>query len=289
MNANPTVSVIIPTLNAEKEIGQLVSLLSKQTYPVTTVLVVDSASDDSTVDICRGHNHVNVIEIQRKDFDHGRTRDMALRMCSTDIVVFMTQDAVPAQRDLIKNIIAPLQNPDVAVATARQLPKSDATPMEQLVRLFNYPAQSRVRSQQDIPKLGIKTFFCSDVCAAYNRDIFIRLGGFEYPLKTNEDMFYAAKAINSGYKVAYAAEAEVFHSHNLSLKAQYKRNYLLGFEIEKHKELLGDAPLTGEGLRLVRYVSKGLLSKGKLFSFFHFGFDCVARLAGNKMGKLAAR
>ena len=224
--------------------------------------------------------------IKRKDFDHGATRDMALKQSKGEIVIFMTQDALPADKYFIKNLVAPLlADKKMAVVSGRQLPRNDATKMERLVREFNYPDKSNVREKKDLPKYGIKTYYCTDVCAAYNRQIYLELGGFEYPLRTNEDMFYAAVAVKNGYKVAYEASAKVIHSHNMTLKQQYERNYIQGIEIERHKELLGDVSMNSEGTKLVKYVSKELLKKGDIISFVHFGFDCMARYLGNKKGK----
>ena len=214
---------------------------------------------------------------------------MALRASGGDIAVFLTQDAIPADEDFLEKLTAPLKDKSVAVATGRQLPKPEASAMEKLVRSFNYPAESHIRSGDDLPRLGIKTFFCSDVCAAYTREIYLALGGFDYPLKTNEDMFFAARAIHAGYRIAYAAEAQVYHSHNLSLREQYQRNYAQGYEIERHRALLGGVRQESEGLKLVKYVSRELLRRGKLLSFVCFGFDCCARLLGSRAGKQAYR
>lgn len=121
-----------------------------------------------------------------------------------------------------------------------------------------------------------------------------KLGGFESGIKTNEDMFYAANAIRNGYCVGYAAEAEVVHSHNFSLKDQYQRNFIQGYEIERHKHILSSADgesvsQNAEGMKLVKIVSKRMLAEGKVFSWIHFGFDCCARYAGSYMGKRKAR
>ena len=280
------ISVIIPTLNAEKELPDLIRRIRAQKKKVDEIIVIDSESSDRTVKICQD-TKVNLIRISRKEFDHGKTRDMALRASKGDVVVFMTQDAVPANKDFIGNLIAPLSKNGVVVSTGRQLPKKDASKMERLVRLFNYPQESHIRSKEDLQRMGIKTFFCSDVCAAYDRSKYLEIGGFDYPIKTNEDMFFAAKAINAGYCIAYAADALVFHSHNLSLKDQYKRNFIQGYEIERHREQLNNVKQENEGMKLVKYVSKKLLKSGHFFSFIHFGFDCVARLLGSKMGKKA--
>ena len=82
-------------------------------------------------------------------------------------------------------------------------------------------------------------------------------------------------------------QSEVYHSHNLSLAEQYKRNYIQGYELERHKALLGNVSQNEEGWKLVAYVTKKLLAKGRLISFIHFGFDCLARFLGSKMGKRA--
>ena len=286
---SPRVSVIIPTLNAGAQLEDLLTALSTQSYAAGEILIVDSASEDDTVSLCRRREGVRVLPIRREDYDHGRTRDMAMRCCTGDIAVFLTQDAVPAEAAFLERLIRPLADPSVAISVGRQLPRKDATRAEQLVRGFNYPAESFVRSGEDIPRMGIKAFFCSDSCAAYRKEIYLKLGGFEYPLKTNEDMFFAAKALQNGYRIAYAADARVYHSHNFTLRQQYKRNYIQGYEIERHRELLGGASLGSEGLRLVRTVSGQLLKEGAPGSFLGFGLDCCARWLGSRNGRAACQ
>ena len=280
-----TVSVILPVLNAEKELPAVLQALREQTLQPDEILVVDSSSDDRTAEIAR--KSAKVLSVKRKEFDHGKTRDLALRESAGDIVVFLTQDAVPAGKDFLEQLVKPLAQDGVAVVTGRQLPKADATPMERLIRTFNYPEESHVRSEADVARMGIKAFFCSDVCAAYSRKIYEEIGGFDFPLKTNEDMFFAAKAIRRGYRVAYAAEAKVYHSHNFSLREQYARNYIQGYEIERHRELIGEVSQESEGMKLVKFVSTGLLKQGRILSFLHFGFDCIARFLGSRAGKKA--
>ena len=283
------ISVIIPTLNGAEYIVNLIDKFNSQTIRPDEIVVVDSESDDNTVELCRNYDNVRVIEILRKDFNHGGTRDMALRTCNSDFVLFTTQDAVPNNEFYIENLLKPFEDDNVAIASGRQIAREDAWQMEKLVREFNYPSVSHVRSKADLPQYGIKTYFFSDVCSAYRKNIYEQLGGFENPLKTNEDMFFAAKIIENGYKVAYAADAEVIHSHNFSLKEQYKRNAVIGAELEKHKELLNGVSADAEGMKLVKYVSLKLLKKGRIFQFIRFGFDCCARKLGNAMGKRKSR
>ena len=234
-------------------------------------------------------------------------------------MVFMTQDAVPADEFLVEKLVESLfskedqvsarvqqngvkqrndcedrkSNEDcdsqafvqIAVAYARQLPKKDCHIVEQYTRQFNYPKQSRVKTKADIPTLGIKTFFCSDVCAAYRRDLFEELGGFESPVIFNEDMFFAANAIEHGYGVAYAAEAKVVHSHNYTMRQQFHRNFDLAVSQKQHPEIFGQVSSEAEGMKLVKSTIAYLFAIRKPWLVFHFGMQCVGKYAGFWMGR----
>ena len=283
------ISIIIPTLNAEHEIEALLIALDRQSIQPNEILVVDSASEDKTIELVQKHKRVRLLEIDRQDFNHGTTRDMALNESSGDFVCFLTQDAVPVSDDYLKRLVAPMvEDSNIALVSGRQLPKADARRFEQLVRCFNYPDSPSVRSKGDLEKLGIKTFFASDACSAYRRTAYLECGGFDH-VNTNEDMLMAAKFIASGMKVAYEPCAEVYHSHNLTPSQQFARNRAVGFFLETHADDLMHASEIGEGGRLVKAVSSQLLREGNLVEFIAFAVDCCARLLGNRAGRRAAR
>lgn len=283
------VSVIIPTLNAEHEIEDLLAALERQSLRPMEILVVDSASDDDTVPLVKMHEGIRLLQIERCDFNHGATRDMALRATTGDFVCFLTQDALPASDAYLERLVTPMVgDPSIALVSGRQLPKADARRFEQLVRSFNYPDSPSVRSKSDLNKCGIKTFFASDSCSAYRRTAYLDCGGFEY-VNTNEDMLMAARFVASGLKVAYEPGAEVYHSHNLTPSQQFARNRAVGMFLESHSDDLMHASEIGEGGRLVKAVSSQLLREGNLTEFIAFGVDCCARLLGNRAGRSAAR
>lgn len=285
----PSLSVVIPTLNAADEIDSLLDTIEAQSLQPLDILVVDSSSDDGTVDEVAKHPCVNLVRIERKEFNHGSTRDMALRRSAGEFVCFLTQDAVPASNRYLERLVTPfLADDSIALVTGRQLPKADARRFEQLVRKFNYPKVPSVRSKSDLPKYGIKTFFASDTCSAYRRTAYLECGGFDH-VNTNEDMLMAARFIASGLKVAYEPSAEVYHSHNLTPSQQFARNRAVGMFLESHADDLMYASEIGEGGRLVKAVSSELLREGRFSELFAFGFDCCARLLGNRAGRRAAK
>lgn len=293
--AAPTVSVIIPTLNVEREIGALLNRLLSQTLPPTEIFVIDSDSEDRTVEEVEevassgGDSCVRLLEIERGDFNHGGTRRMAADRTSGEFILLLTQDAVPLDETFIECLVSPFSDERVAISTGRQIPKADAVRYEQLVREFNYPRESYVRSSKDLERCGIKTYFTSDVCCAYRRSAYEDLGGFPERCNTSEDMYLAIRAIGKGWSIAYAADAAVLHSHNLTPSQQYRRNLEVGYFLETQKELLDGISETGEGARLVMSVASRLLLEGRVGQLISFFIDCSARLLGNRRGRSIAK
>ena len=282
-------SVIIPTLNGEKQIVSLLETLQTQSLPPSQILVVDSQSDDATVERAQSVAGVRVEMIRRQDFDHGGTRDWAIRRCDSDVVVLMTQDAMPTDGDCMKNLLAPLDDPKVAAVGGRQIAYPDARPFERLIRANNYPAESRVWAQTDIEKMGVRAFLISDVCAAYRKNAYLEVGGFDHPILTNEDMLMAEKLLHAGYKIAYSGKAAVYHSHRFTLRQEYRRNYIIGQTMKRYEERFEHVSETGTGVKLVKNVMLQLVREGHIGECFCFAANCAARFLGNRMGRRAEK
>ena len=282
---NKNVSVIIPTLNAGREIDNLLRKLLKQKRKADEIIVIDSSSDDDTQNICKKYDEVKLLIIDRKKFDHGETRAVAFNEAIGDFVLFLTQDASPSDDGYISNLLLPFQDDKVAMVSGRQYAKNNANEIEKLTRVFNYPGISNVRDEADLPRLGIKTFFASDVCSAYRRSAYEDIGGFDYPIITNEDMVIASKFIYAGYKVAYAADAIVIHSHDYNLKQQFMRNFDIGVCLKIYENNFKNLKVSSEGIKMVKWVIGELLKNGKLGSAIYYAFESACKLAGNKLGK----
>lgn len=269
-----TVDIIIPTYRPDEKFEELLGRLDSQTYPIEKILVINTEKkyweqrnlDKKTTgenSLCK-KTHLEVQHIKAEEFDHGGTRAMAAELCQGDVLLYMTQDAMPADAYLVEHLVNALKNEkQVAAAYARQLPAEDCNICERYVRAFNYPEESKVKTQKDLPILGIKTYFCSDVCAAYRRESYEKLGGFERQTIFNEDMIFAARLIQEGYAVAYEARAKVIHSHNYSGLQQFHRNFDLAVSQADHPEIFGQVKSESEGIRLVKNTATYLLREKK--------------------------
>lgn len=282
-------TAIIPTLNAAATLRRQVQAILDQSAPPDAIIVIDSDSDDGTAELAASMPGVRVMSVKRRTFDHGGTRDMAIRASDTPFVILLTQDALPTDAHWAAALLAPFGDGRVAAVCGRQVARSDARACEKAVRAFRYPDESIVWSSADLPRLGVRGYLLSDVCAAYRRKAYDAVGGFEHPISTNEDMLIAADLLNAGYWLAYSAEARVWHSHNHTLKQEYLRNRLIGEFLVRYSDRFAQTGETGEGLRLVRHVSAELVRQGNPGQLVSFWLDCGARLLGNRAGKRRGR
>ena len=255
----PKISIIIPTLNGAESLAVLLKQITLQTVQVQEIVVVDSQSTDNTVKVAQEFG-AEVLTVEKSEFDHGGTRNWAADRASGDVLVFMTQDAIPADRYTLAKLIQSLWEPEIILTYARQIPYLETIVTDKFLRKFNYPEQGEVRSEEDIITMGIKAFKNSNVCAAYRAKEFEELGGFHAPVVSNEDMLFAAKAIIAGYKVAYAAEALVWHSHNYSCWSLFKRYFDIGASLDYAPvvKLRGKSESAGFGFMFsqLRYIIK---------------------------------
>lgn len=283
------IDVIIPLYKPGKELFTLLDMLKKQTLPIQNIILMNTEEkyfEQLTygTDFSCLYRNVKVFHLSKKEFDHGKTRRMGVQRSDADVFVMMTQDALPADDELLEKLTAKL-NGQVAVAYARQLPKENCRLEERLSRAFNYPDQSSVKSAADLEQLGIKTYFCSNVCAAYRRDIYDAVGGFVKRAIFNEDMFYAAKVIEKGYQIAYEAEAKVFHSHNYTNMQQLHRNFDMGVSQAEHPEIFEKIPSESEGMKLVKITTKQLKEQKLWWRIPAFYVQCAFKYAGYLLGK----
>lgn len=283
------IDVVIPVYKPGRELFTLLDRLRAQTVPIQRIILMNTEKryfDELTrgMDFSDVYENVEVHHLSRDEFDHGATRHRGVELSHGEIFVMMTQDAMPENECLVENLISHLRG-NVAVAYGRQLPAADCSEAERVSREFNYPEQSLIKTIDDLESLGIKTYFCSNVCAAYRRDLYDELGGFIRHTIFNEDMIFAAKALKKGYGVAYEADARVIHSHNYTCMQQLHRNFDLGVSQTDHPEVFRDIPSESEGKKLIREVWKSLYRKKRLYKFPGFVVQCCFRYTGYLLGK----
>lgn len=245
-------TICIPTSNARATWPEFAAALKDQIAKPAEILVIDSESVDGTPELA-AQDGFRVIGIARSDFRHGATRQLAAEIVADcEVIVYLTQDALLASRHAVADLLRAFEDPMVGAAYGRQLPRKAAGPIEMHARLFNYSAVNELHSVSSIPTLGFKTIFFSNSFGAYRRSALQAVGGFPLDVNFGEDTVVAARLVLAGLKIAYVAEAEVFHSHHLSWRQEFERYKCIGELHAEHAWLLREfGGTSGEGIRFL--------------------------------------
>ena len=284
---NKRIDVVIPVYRPGTEFEELIRRLKQQRARIGTIYLMHTkdGTDLEDLECLKEYKNIVIDEIEPEEFDHGGTRDKGMCLSDAEYVLCMTQDAIPADSHLTEHLLQAMEDEMVAVSYARQLPRKNCRLLERYTRSFNYPEQSRVKSRSDLEQLGIKTYFCSNVCALYRKEQYDCLGGFEKSTIFNEDMIYAAGCIQRGYKIAYVAEARVIHSHNYTNLQQFHRNFDLAVSQVQHPEIFEDVKSESEGIRMVKSTAVYLVKSRHSLMVVRLVISSAAKYAGYLLGK----
>jgi rhamnosyltransferase len=278
-------TVIIPTYNAGKQLAKLLESLKAQSL-ACDVLVIDASSSDDTANIAKRAG-ATVTIIEKKSFDHGGTRTLAGTLTDADILIYMTQDALPADCTALENLIKPFSDPMVAAAYGRQLPHPGASPFGGHLRLFNYPEISHIRSLTDKTVCGIRTPFLSNSFAAYRKTALEEIGWFRERLIMGEDTWAGAKLLLAGYRLAYVSEAKVFHSHDYSPPEDFRRYFDIGVFHRCEDWILSEfGGAGGEGTAYVKSAIMYLAEQKKSYLLPELMVRTALKLAGYSLGRM---
>jgi rhamnosyltransferase len=278
------ISVIIPTFNAEHYLPALLENLARQTITFE-LIIIDSSSTDSTLQIAKQYTD-HIISITQADFDHGGTRTKAAKTATGELIIFLTQDALPYTEDALEKLLIPLASPEVAAVYGRQLPYEQTILFGKHLRIFNYPAVSYVRTLSDASKYGIKTAFLSDSFAAYKKSALEKVDWFKNGLIVGEDTHIGAKLLLAGYSIAYASEAQVYHSHSYSIPEEFRRYFDIGvFHTNEYWILEHFGKAEGEGGRYIKSEFSYIVQQKAWFYLPTFFIRNALKYTGYKLGR----
>src|SRR5487761_804365 len=229
MTLEPTdCALVIPTRNAGKSWQAWLQAFQQQDFIPGYRIIIDSSSKDATPALARQYGF-HVHSIRPEDFDHAATRNIGLNLANNaSRIVFMSQDAIFAKSDSLRNLYAALNEPAIGAAYGRQLPYPDADPVTTLQRQYSYGPISARRSVEDIPKLGIRAALLSNAFAVYKRQALESIHGFYRNTICCEDLIAGGRLLFNGWDLYYAANAEVYHSHDYNWVQEFRRTFDIG-------------------------------------------------------------
>lgn len=258
-NGGPDFERLLPAIFAQKEVAPF------------EVVAIDSGSTDGTLDILRRYL-TRIEQIPEATFHHARTRNFAASLARGDILIFLSQDAIPASDLWLGTMLSNFRDPQVAAVYGRQLPKQGSSLERQDALDAVYGEARVVKDPAHRNGLGYRFYHFSDVNAAIRRSVW-EATHFPEDLKVFEDLGIAKRILDAGWKIVYEPEACVFHSHHHTTMGLFKRYFDIGYTLKRLR--IWDAP--GSRSSLLRDGRK-LLAK-KLWRNRGQGKDGQARAA----------
>jgi rhamnosyltransferase len=225
----PTTSVVIRALNEERHIGRLLAGLSHQTVQPDEIILVDSGSTDSTVDIAEHYGCV-VVRIPKEQFSFGRALNWGCEAATGEVLFMLSAHVYPVYDTYIQHMLGPFERPETAVVYGRQVGDGRTKYSESRVMLKWFPEESIW--DQGHP-------FSNNANAAVRRDVWAELR-YDEELTGLEDLEFADRAIGKGHGVAYVAEAPVVHVHEETwdrIRNRYRREAIAYARIMGEKKM----------------------------------------------------
>lgn len=262
------VDLIVLTHKPESTFVEMLERVSQQTMPVNKVIIYNTEQKYYERIVYSGkffdeHKNIEAHHISRREYDCGKTRNLAVKSSDADYVVFMHQHALPYDNELIEKLIKALESaPELAVAYARQIPgaKCPLVVGEMLEKLF--PDKSAVRSEIDYQTMEWKAYQNSNICAAYRRSIFDEVGGFGSHIIANEDVLFAAASLNMGYKIAYVSDAVVECPTTPDYEEISRFLFDFAVSVSKHPEVFNEEHIASELKKMMKSASVKIKKNG---------------------------
>lgn len=210
-------SIVIRTYNEARWLGEVLEAIAGQTGgTVFETVLVDSGSNDGTVEIARAHG-CRIETIAKSDFTFGRSLNQGCAASRGKALVFLSGHCIPATTDWLARLVEPVLDGRVTYSYGRQIGREGVSKFSEEMLLRKYfPEESA------IPQDG---YFCNNANAALSAAVWAD-NPFDEEITGLEDMMLAKTLVADGHKVGYVAEAPVFHLHEESwsqVKTRYER------------------------------------------------------------------
>ena len=278
------ISIICPLYNAEDYIEDLYLNIKKQKdVCIEEIKFILTESSDNTEGKLKDLK-CNYKKISKQEFSHSLVREKAAFEAKGEIIVFITQDIKIVDEYWLYYLTKDIIDGKCEAAFSRQIGYEEHK-VERYTREINYPSEKRIVSKEDIDRLGLMTFFFSDASSAISKNIFIKLNGYDNKnLPTNEDMYFAYKLIMNGYRIEYAADSKIIHSHDLSFKETLKRYGDIGKFFDEN-QYLKEYSAWERGFTVLKYIAKRSIEDKKPLIIVDAIINFGARFIGMKLTK----
>ena len=249
-------SLLVLTKNGAGDLEALLQAVCSQSEAsASEIILIDSGSTDGTLHIARRFP-VRIEQIAPEDFHHARTRNFAAALASGEVLVFLSQDAIPASDTWLASMLSNFDDASVGAVYGRQVAKSFSSAERQDLLETVYGERRLVKDPALGNHLGYRFYHFSDANSAIRKSVW-EFTRFPEDLAVFEDIGIAKRILDAGWKIVYEPRACVLHSHQHSTVGLFKRYFDIGFTL-KHLRIWNKP---GIGASMLRDANKLLKRK----------------------------
>lgn len=209
----PTASLVIRCFNEEEHIGQLLYGIEEQTVTDREIIVVDSGSTDATLEVARRFP-VRVVHIRPEEFTFGRALNRGCREAEGEFLVFASAHVYPVYDDWLESLLEPFEDDRIGAVYGKQRGNERTKYSERQIFARLFP-------DEDIPVQ--ETPFCNNANCAIRRSLWEEVR-YNEQLTGLEDLEWARRIMERGYRISYAADAEIIHVHDETPRQVQRRH-----------------------------------------------------------------
>ena len=297
------VDVIIPVCHGDKKLLRLLECLAMQTVLPAKVILLNVETgwkEDSSEELQnRIYKHfgkyklfgkklplsLEIVPVKERNFDEGATRNAGAKYSKSPFLLFMKQDAIPANPKVIEELLYSLEESGAGVAWARHITRPTAGVVKTYATMYDYPSKSYVRTKEDIAKYGVRAYRISNSCALYRREVFENQGGFSDKIIAGEGNLFGAGLLMDNGKIAYCAEAKVYYSNSSNWMDQFRRKFDEGVAHAQNSRVFKAGSEEKAGLKFIYSVLSYLINQKYYMEIADFVGASLSQVAGYLLGK----
>lgn len=212
------VSIIIRTYNESEHLEQLLDAISKQVYSHYEVIIVDSGSDDNTLEIAKKFRFVRTISIEKKDFSFGYALNLGIEKSNGEFCLFISGHCIPLNNEWLYEMIKPfIISNRIGLVYGRQIGVPYTKFSEHMIFEIWFP--DKFNHNQTHP-------FCNNANTMIRKSIWQNGLIYDESVLGLEDLVFAKQLLDIGYKIVYNPNSTVQHIHNekyRSIRTRYER------------------------------------------------------------------
>jgi len=240
--ASPVISILLPTWNGEADLARLLPVLAAQReVGEVEILATDSSSEDGSVALLRAAG-AEVTVIEQAEFGHGKTRNQLAARARGELLVFLSQDVLPADERFLAELVAPFEDPEVVGVYSRVLPHAEDDPLTARTVLDAPEAREEGRTAcmgaenlwESSPEERAASLRFNNVASAVRASFFAEVPFPDVPF--GEDFAWAARALTRGRKICFAPRSVAHHAHRYTARQAFER---YSIDAAFHREIHG--------------------------------------------------